>query len=327
MKATVIIPTKNPGDIFPPVLAMALDQDCPWPFEVLVIDSGSSDGTVELVRNTEGVRLIEIAPEDFGHGKTRNFAIAQSSAEFCAFLTHDALPTDRHWLANLVSAVEQDDSIAGAFGRHIAYDSASIFTKRDLLQHFKGFLDHPLVVARDLDADKYENDVGWRQFLHFYSDNNSCLRRSVWEQIPYPDVDFAEDQIWAQRVVEAGHKKAYAQDAVVTHSHDYSLFERLQRSFDEANAFRVLFGYRLCSTLPRLFKSAWGLAKRDWVYGRKAGLNVRATAHQALSAAFLVLGHYLGTHAESMPDGIKTFFSRDRRLLKQLAAPTLKETS
>lgn len=327
MKATVIIPTKNPGAIFAPVLAMAMDQDCPWDFEVLVIDSGSSDGTVELVQATEGARLICIAPEDFGHGKTRNFAISKSNGEFCAFLTHDALPTDRDWLANLVGALEQDDAIAGAFGRHVAYDTANVFTQRDLEQHFKGFLDHPLVVGHDLDADKFEDDVGWRQFLHFYSDNNSCLRRSVWEHIPYPDVDFAEDQIWAQHIIEAGYSKAYAPDAVVSHSHDYGLFERLQRSFDEANSFRVLFGYRLCSTLPRLFKSAWGMARRDWTYGRDQGLSLGATAHQALSAVLLVMGHYLGTHAGSMPDGLKTFFSRDHRLLKQLATPTIKETS
>ena len=50
-------------------------------------------------------------------------------------------------------------------------------------------------------------------------------------------------------MIETGYKKAYARDAVVVHSHNYELFERLQRSFDEAYVFRCLFGYMLCQSL------------------------------------------------------------------------------
>ena len=74
MKASVVIPTKNPGQIFRDVLDRVLEQECPWDFEVLVIDSGSNDGTQDYARSKPGVRLHEITPEEFGHGRTRNLA-------------------------------------------------------------------------------------------------------------------------------------------------------------------------------------------------------------------------------------------------------------
>ena len=89
MKASVIIPTKNPGDIFHEVLTMVLSQETDFPYEILVIDSGSTDGTIAYIKQHPTVRLHQIEPLEFGHGKTRNQAIAMTSGEFIAMLTHD----------------------------------------------------------------------------------------------------------------------------------------------------------------------------------------------------------------------------------------------
>src|SRR5690242_9063488 len=101
MKATVIIPTKNGGDLFRSVLQRVLEQQTPWPFEVLVVDSGSSDGTVEFVRTQPTVRLHTIEPQQFGHGRTRNLAISLARGEFAALITQDALPAHDQWLFEL----------------------------------------------------------------------------------------------------------------------------------------------------------------------------------------------------------------------------------
>lgn len=315
--ASVVIPTKNAMPRFARVLEVVLQQDTPWPYEVVIIDSGSRDGTLEYVQAQDCARTISIDPRTFGHGKTRNQAIAAAQGKFVALLTQDAQPADRNWLASLVAAVEQDENIAGAFGRHIGYPDASPFTKRDLEEHFSGFLQHPLVVRKDLDPAKYERDVGWRQFLHFYSDNNSCLRRSVWEKIPYPDVEFAEDQLWAQQIIEAGYGKAYAPDAAVYHSHDFYLWERLQRSFDEAKHFRSQFGYRLCPTVRDWARSVLGLSYRDWKYADESeeiSRNSLVRLRRPLENLMTVTGHFLGTHYERIPRTLQMGLSRDKQL-------------
>ena len=76
VKVSVVIPTKNAGPQLRSVLDAVINQQTDWPFEVLVIDSGSTDGTVDLVKLYSSVRLIEISASEFEHSKTRNFAIA-----------------------------------------------------------------------------------------------------------------------------------------------------------------------------------------------------------------------------------------------------------
>ncbi|MBY4949088.1 glycosyltransferase family 2 protein [Cupriavidus respiraculi] len=264
-RATVLIPTKNGGARFGEVLARLVSQRTPWPFEILVIDSGSSDGTLELCRQYPQVRLHTIPPAEFGHGRTRNLGVSLSQAEFIAVITQDALPEHDQWLARMVAALERDPQIAGAFGRHLPYDDANPFVKRDLKLHFDNFARQDPVARLD-DRERYDREEGYRQVLHFFSDNNACIRRSVWEQIPYPDVDFAEDQIWAKQIIEAGYAKAYVDDAAVFHSHDFGVIETLRRSFDESAAFRRLFGYRLCPTFRAAVRQSIRSGGADILY-------------------------------------------------------------
>jgi rhamnosyltransferase len=328
MKVSVVIPAKNGGQLLKRVLEAVLSQHTPWPFEVIVVDSGSVDGTVDYVRSLQAVKLIEIPSTDFGHGRTRNFAVSYSQGEFIAMLTHDALPASSTWLAEMVAIADMDPEIAGVFGRHIAYPNASPFTKRELEMHFSGF--ESMKVVRIDDSARYASDVGYRQVLHFFSDNNALLRRSVWEKIPYPDVDFAEDQAWAKQIVEAGYSKAYAHQAAVYHSHDYALFERLQRSFDESLAFNRLFGYRLCAGPRAMIRSWLALTARDLSYAKEAGLwrsNLGAVLLAPLDNLMRLLGHYLGARGERLPKWARIRLSRDKRMMAGLLSASAKANS
>ncbi len=319
MKASVIIPTKNPGAIFERVLDAVLNQNTPWPYEVLVIDSGSSDGTIDLVKSYPNVALHEVPPTEFGHGKTRNLAISLCSGEYIAVITHDALPADNQWLKLLVESVEQDSDIAGSFGRHLAYPHDGPFIERDLRLHFEGFLHWPKVMSLE-DPQRYATDQGYRQVLHFFSDNNACIRRSAWEAIPYPEVDFAEDQLWAKTIIESGFAKAYCHEAAVYHSHTFGAVDWCRRSFDEAKALKALFGYNMCPNLGQLLKQAFKMTINDFRYFSTLRLSNSSALWLLKTCASNFtrqLGFYLGQRAEQLPETIVRAISRDIAIRNQ----------
>ena len=123
-------------------------------------------------------------------------------------MTHDAVPANEKWLSELVRPLEEDHKVAGAFSKHIAHDNADPFVASELEMHFNGLSAFP--VCQIVDRDEYDANVELRQVYHYFSDNSSCLRRVVWGKHPLPEVQSAEDQIWAKTIIEAGYKKAFA---------------------------------------------------------------------------------------------------------------------
>ncbi len=259
------------------------------PFEILVIDSGSTDGTIERIESDPAIMLHRIDKSQFGHGKTRNLGVELTSGEYVAFLTQDALPVNESWLSDLVMMLDHFPNAGGAFGHHLAWPDASAFTKRDMEVHFRQFFDQPLAVSKDLDRPRYESgDAAWRQFLHFYSDNNSCLRRSVWKKIPYREVPYGEDQLYAEDIIAAGYQKVYAPNATVYHSHDYDEAETFERAATEAAFFYEHFGYVLIEDEAALERTIADLNAADAGWGRAHGVDEdEIAARQKLNKARL----------------------------------------
>jgi glycosyltransferase involved in cell wall biosynthesis len=252
-KASIVVPTYNAGPIMTQVLKAIEEQHTPWEFQCVFIDSGSSDRTLDYLedfaRTHHDVSLHQINKEDFQHGYTRNQGVAWSDAEFVAFITQDAIPANPDWLYNLVTALENNPKAAGAFGRHVAHDGADRFERDELINHFQGFDQFPVALSLlSNEALVKKNDQGWRKVLHFYSDNNSCLRKTAWADIPLPCVPYGEDQLWAEAIIRRGYEKLYVKDAVVKHSHRYSSNETYERSKIEADFFGTCFNYRFHQT-------------------------------------------------------------------------------
>ncbi|MBT7651163.1 MAG: glycosyltransferase family 2 protein [Opitutae bacterium] len=246
-KASVIIPTFNGGDLLLEVCKKLLVQDYKDSWEIVIIDSESSDDSInqiqELFNNSKiPFKLITINKIDFQHGKTRNQAIKQSSGEIILLLTQDSLPVRDNWLSTMVKTFE-DKNIAGVFGRHIAHLNHPKLIQRDLDLHFESMNELP--IRKINDWNEYENNVSLRQTLHFFSNNNSGIRRTVWEEIPFPNVDFGEDQTWAKKVIEAGYCLAYQSEALVFHSHNFSFFGMYKRATTEIKFFDSYFNYDL----------------------------------------------------------------------------------
>lgn len=321
-RASVLIPVKNGGALLGEVLDAVLAQSTPWPFEVIVVDSGSRDGSVECARQ-RGVRVEVIPAAEFGHGRTRNYLASLSRGDFLVFITQDARPADAHWLRHLVEGCDSAPDVAGAFGPHRAHPGARHVTERELTEHFAGF---GSVLSRIQleDRERFDREVGYRQWLHFFSNNNSCLRRSVWEKLPFPDVMFAEDQTWMLSAIKAGYAKAFVPEAAVYHSHDFGVWETLQRNFDEASSFQRDFGYDMQRSLARALASAVLLARRDARWLRQAGVRgwswLKHSAYMAGIELARTLGQFLGTRHQSLPAWLLRVISRDQALQRGRAA-------
>ena len=291
--ASVCIPTYNGGATLLRLLDVVRSQIAPWPFEIIVVDSSSTDGTAKEMQAMPDLVFHSIPQKEFGHGKTRNLCAQYARGDAIAFLTQDALPADTSWLFNLVSVLMHFPRAAGAFGRHIAHISADKFTTRDLRLHFSGMLDHPIALSRDTDPDRYASgDPAWRKLLHFFSDNNSCLLRRAWEQIPYPDIEYGEDQVWADRIIAAGWEKVYVPTAVVRHSHDYTPAETRQRAATEARFFREHFGYSMLDSSLTLSEQIAHMNRHDRYWAKSHGVDADAAARRcALNEAKLTGYH------------------------------------
>ncbi|MEL6883589.1 MAG: glycosyltransferase [Pseudomonadota bacterium] len=242
----VVIPTYDGmGELEPVIEALRGQADADL-MQIHCIDSSSSDGTTEWLRAQSDIATTVIDQSAFQHGRTRNQAIAQGSAPFIGVLTQDAMPATAFWATDILKMMHHFPNAAGLFGRHKPYPDHPEYVREQILTHFQNMLRHPLAVSKFTDPEKWDApDRGWHQFLHFYSDNNSAMRRSVWQDIPYPEVDYGEDQVWAYEIIKAGHTKLYAPTAVVYHSHDYDPEETFKRSRTEGAFFHTHFGYEL----------------------------------------------------------------------------------
>lgn len=249
VRATIAIPTFNGIERIEEVLDACLSQTADFPFEVLVIDSGSTDGTLEAIQRHQQVRLHQIPQSEFGHGRTRNLAVRLAKGDYIVFLTHDAVPATRYWLDEILRPFEISDRVACVFGKQVPRPDCCPTVKRDVINHFRSFGPDPFV-SLQVDNPRLKSQAE-RDALAFFSDVNSAVRRSTIEKIPFRDVAYAEDQALGRDVIEAGLVKAYASLAAVLHSHSYPLRAYFARMYEEMAGLWKTTGRTIDTSIPR----------------------------------------------------------------------------
>lgn len=238
LDATVVIPTFNGEDYLEQILSKLSVQDFRGSYEVLVIDSGSTDKTLEIIEAHPEVRLHVIPNSDFGHGKTRNLAAQLARGTFIAYLTHDAIPENESWLREILEPMLPGGIGAVAvMGKQVPRKNCFPLLKYEIQSVFSGF--GPDFGTTVFYKDDFVNSQGILDAISFYSDVNSATRKDILTgPIPYQDVPYSEDMAYGLEIVEAGLKKAYAPRASVEHSNDLSLIEYKKRIFDEVVGMR-----------------------------------------------------------------------------------------
>lgn len=271
--------------------------------EVLVIDSGSCDGSREIARSA-GAELVEIAPEEFGHGRTRNLGAERTSGELICFLTQDATPLPG-WLDAYRAAFALDERIGAAYGPHLPRPGTSPMIARELTEHFATFApDGGPTVQRTGDPA-------------FLSNVNACYRRACWEEIRFRDVPYSEDQAFGRDLLAAGWLKAYHPDAAVLHAHDYGPVEFMRRYFDEYRGLRATTGHVEAVRPVEWVRAIRSEVARDLRWMREHGASADERARWGARAAVHHGGRRifsaLGSRAERVPAPVRRTISLEGR--------------
>ncbi len=190
---SIVIPAKNAGEEFALTLEVIRSQ-ADIEAEIIVVDSGSTDATVELARRF-GANVFEVAAESFDHGRTRNLGLSQASGEFCVLLSQDAVPVGETWLSTLLEPFS-DDQVVGISACMVPREDADPMGRWETESH-RELMGNFVQKYRLQSGDCFSSLIR-EERLRVTCFNNVCsaLRRDVWEKIPFRPGSFAEDMDW-----------------------------------------------------------------------------------------------------------------------------------
>jgi GT2 family glycosyltransferase len=311
-RVSVLMPVKDAAPELLRTLPRLLVQRADAELEIVAVDSGSTDGTVEILEEFKAT-VVAIDPAQFDHGLTRNLVAEHARAEVLIFLNGRSRPLDDRWLAPLLSALDADPGIAGACSRVVPHEDADLLTRRDVELDPSGSARRAVKRIDDWEAYR-AMPVDQRRLLFNFHTVSAAIRADVLERIPFRSVrTIGEDLLWAREVLEAGMTLVHEPGSRVYHSHDYSLRELFMRNVDDGIAHRDI-NDRIVSEgdLDELVRAA---IASDWHYLREGtGLaggelelwQIRAALRRVAQGA----GQWLGTNYVELPVDAVTPFSR-----------------
>ena len=295
---SLIIPVKNGGGDLDRCLRAIAAQHVDEAVEVVVVDSGSRDDSVEIARSF-GAAVYEIPPASFTHGGSRNLGASRSSGEVLVFISQDAVPSSDDWLATLVAPLRNDSTLAGVYGRQLPHEGA-----RPPEVYFLNFLYGPVGRRQEVkDLEQLSMDIT------LFSNVNSAVRRSVWEALPFAeDIVMSEDQEWSRRALAAGFALSYEPRAAVLHSHNYTLGAAFRRFFDSGVSAEHAYLPAGTASGRVLRRRALAYARGEIVWLVRTG-QTRWLPHAVAYEATKMAGLILGINHHHLPNWLSRRFS------------------
>jgi rhamnosyltransferase len=277
---SILLPTLNGADSLPGLLAAIQDQVLDASIEIVAFDSGSTDGTLDLLQ-AAGARIEHIPKAEFSHGGTRNLIAAAARGEYLVFFSQDVLPQGTDYLAKLLLPFT-DDRVAGVCARVLPFPSSDPLTARTVLDLPEASTESCI---RDLDLCGPIWEVGLLERMEVLRFNNvaSAARADIFQKYPFPEVAFGEDFAWAARVLTAGYRIAFTAECSVYHGHHYTPKEAYRRYHVDAAFHLAAHSWNMRPTLVSVARGfvfeLWAdirfLSKTHW---KGAGYLLRAPA-------------------------------------------------
>lgn len=211
MRASIVIRTLNEARHLGDLMAMIARQETAHEVETVLVDSGSTDGTLDIAAR-HGARIVHIAKRDFSFGRSLNLGCQAATGEILVFISGHCVPVATDWLAALCQPIA-DGTVAYSYGRQIGDDDSNYSERRIFAKYF------PEASAVPQDG-------------FFCNNANAALARPVWQTAPFDEeLTGLEDMELAKRLVGRGHRVGYVAEAPVFHHHQES-WAQIRRRFE-----------------------------------------------------------------------------------------------
>ena len=293
-RLSVLLPTRNGASELPRLLGALEAQELRQELELVAIDSSSEDESVALL-SAFGASVEVIPVAEFAHGRTRNRAAVRAQGEFLVFMSQDVIPASPTFLTELIAPF-QDPRVAGVYARVLPGPGDDPLAARTVLDLPEA---SEVALVRDLDQLAGVWELGGEERSAYLRFNNvaSAVRADVFHALPFPEVAFGEDFAWAARALTAGHRIAYAPQAVAHHAHTYSLRQAFQRYRTDAEFHAQIHGWRMRPNIASTLRGFVYELGRDvaWLTRERPAGHVSALLRAPGLRAAQVIGQYVGS--------------------------------
>jgi len=259
-RASVVIPVCNGGERLRDCLEAVAAQKLPGGHELIVIDSGSADGSDEVAAGYG--RLVRIPAGSFNHGLTRNLGVSLARGKSVALLVQDAVPLGSDWLAALVEQAERPE-VAGAYSRQLPRLDCPPFIRARLERWSAGRTERR---EKTLAGEAELNSLPPAERIDRLSFDNvsSCVKREAWSRFPFPARRFGEDVHFSKAAQLAGMKIVYEPASAVEHSHANSLWYEFRRVYLDHRNWREAAGAALFNNFVEVAQASWHGVPARW---------------------------------------------------------------
>lgn len=223
VETSVVIRSFNEAEHIGDVLSAVDDQDYS-DFEIILVDSGSTDGTLEIAE--EYVDTIEfVAPKNFTFGYSCNVGCNAASGDFISFLSAHAIPTDAQWLGTMVENL-RDDEVAMTYSNQVGANETKFSEKRLFNELF------PEERKRQTPPEYFANNA------------SSAIKKELWEDHQFNEyLTGHEDIEWTKHFMDKGYVVVYEPDACIYHIHDET-WEQIYHRFEREAVADIEIGVR-----------------------------------------------------------------------------------
>ena len=191
-----------------------------WEYEVIVVDSGSTDSTVAIASHM-GAKVISISKNEFSFGRALNVGCSAAKGDILLFASAHVYPLYKDWIEKMLLPF-QDEKVALVYGRQTGNEDTH-FSEQQVFEKW-----FPAVSS-------------YNQSTPFCNNANCAVRKSLWEEQPYDELlTGLEDLDWAQKIIAKEYKLVYEADAVIVHVHEETPFKIKNRYRREAIAMKQI---------------------------------------------------------------------------------------